>query len=105
MIYDIPTERTICDPNKRIEKKIGKEVTLEELESWSSSEENNKFSSLEELLLETYYYEKDNDNSERIFNVIKLVYKIRKEILSICQKHNRTNENEVLQIIDELLNL
>lgn len=103
---DIPTERTMYDPNKRIEKKIGKEVTLEELESWSN-EENSKFSSLEELLLETYYYEKDNDNdnSERIFNVIKLVYKIRKDILSICQKHNRSNDNEVLQIIDNLLNL
>ena len=105
MIADIPMERTVYDPNKRIEKKIGKEVTLEELESWSSSEENNKFSSLEELLLETYYYEKDNENSERIFNVIKLVYKIRKDILSICQKHNRSNNNEVLQIIDELLSL
>lgn len=103
MIYDIPTERTAYDPDKRIEKT----KTLEELESWSngSNEENNKFSSLEELLLETYYYEKDNEESERIFNVIKLVYKIRKDILSICQKYNRSIDNEVIQIIDELLNL
>ena len=93
------------DPDKKIEKKIGKEVTLEELESWSSSEENNKFSSLEELILESYHYEKDNDNSERIYKAIKLLYNIRKEILILCQKHNRSNSNEVIQIIDELLNL
>ena len=84
---------------------IGKEVTLEELESWSSSEENNKFSSLEELMLESYHYEKDNDNSERIYKAIKILYKIRKDILSICQKHNRSNDNEVLQIIDNLIYL
>ena len=93
------------DPDKKNEKKIGKEVTLEELESWSSSEENNKFSSLEELMLESYHYEKDNDNSERIYKAIKILYKIRKDILSICQKHNRSNDNEVLRIIDNLIYL
>ena len=88
-----------------IKRSKKKKKTLEELDSWSN-EESSKFSSLEELLLETYYYyEKDNNNSERIFNVIKLVYKIRKDILSICQKHNRSNSNEVIQIIDNLLNL
>ena len=98
---EIPTERTTAyDPDKR----IGKEVTLEELESWTDKE-SDIFSSLEELLLEIYYFEKDNDNSERIFNAIKKVYKIRKNILSACQKHNRSNSNEVIQIIDNLLNL
>ena len=100
MIYDIPEERTTFDPDKRIEKK----VTLDELESWTDKE-SDIFSSLEELLLEIYYFEKDNDNSERIFNAIKKVYKIRKNILSTCQKHNRSNSNEVIQIIDNLLNL
>ena len=88
------------DLDKRIEKK----KTLEELESWCN-EENNNFSSLEELMLESYHYEKDNDNSERIYKAIKILYKIRKDILSICQKHNRSNDNEVLQIIDNLIYL
>ena len=102
MIYDIPTERTTAyDPDKRIEKK----VTLNELdESWSN-EESDIFSSLEDLMLEIYYFEKDNENSERIFNAIKKVYKIRKNILSTCQKYNRSNNRKTLQIIDNLLNL
>ena len=101
MIADIPMERTMYDPDKRIEKK----VTLNELdESWYN-EESDIFSSLEELMLEIYYFEKDNENSERIFNAIKKVYKIRKNILSTCQKYNRSNNRESLQIIDSLLNL
>ena len=101
MIADIPTERTMYDPDKRIEKK----VTLNELdESWYN-EESDIFSSLEDLILEIYYFEKDNENSERIFNAIKKVYKIRKNILSTCQKYNRSNNRESLQIIDSLLNL
>ena len=101
MIADIPMERTMYDPDKRIEKK----VTLNELdESWSN-EESDIFSSLEDLMLEIYYFEKDNENSERIFNAIKKVYKIRKNILSTCQKYNRSNNRESLQIIDSLLNL
>ena len=100
MIADIPMERTMYDPDKRIEK----EVTLEELESWSS-DESDIFSSLEDLMLEIYYFEKDNKNSERIFNAIKKVYKIRKNILSTCQKYNRSNNRESLQIIDNLLSL
>ena len=82
-----------------------KKVTLNELdESWSN-EESDIFSSLEDLLLEIYYFEKDNENSERIFNAIKKVYKIRKNILSTCQKYNRSNNRESLQIIDNLLSL
>ena len=101
MIADIPMERTMYDPDKRIEKK----VTLNELdESWYN-EESDIFSSLEDLMLEIYYFEKDNENSERIFNAIKKVYKIRKNILSTCQKYNRSNNRESLQIIDSLLNL
>ena len=101
MIYDIPTERTTAyDPNKRIEKK----VTLNELESWTDKE-SDIFSSLEDLMLEIYYFEKDNENSERIFNAIKKVYKIRKNILSTCQKYNRSNNTETIQIIDNLLSL
>ena len=100
MIADIPIERTMYDPDKRIEK----EVTLDELESWSNKE-NNKFSSLEELMLESYHCEKDNDKSERIYESMKLIYKMRKDILSICPKHNRSNSNEVIQIIDDLINL
>lgn len=101
MIADIPMERTMYDPDKRIEKK----VTLNELdESWSN-EESDIFSSLEDLMLEIYYFEKDNENSERIFNAIKKVYKIRKNILSTCQKYNRSNNRESLQIIDNLLSL
>ena len=101
MIADIPMERTMYDPDKRIEKKI----TLNELdESWSN-EESDIFSSLEDLMLEIYYFEKDNENSERIFNAIKKVYKIRKNILSTCQKYNRSNNGESLQIIDNLLSL
>ena len=91
------------DPDKKIEK-MGKEVTLEELESWSD-EENNKVSSLQETLIEIYHCEKDNDNSERIYKAMKLLYKIRKEMLLLCKKHNRSNSNEVIQIIDDLLNL
>ena len=56
-------------------------------------------------MLEIYHCEKDNDKSERIYKSMKLIYKIRKDILSLCQKHNRSNSNEVIQIIDELLNL
>ena len=101
MIADIPMERTMYDPDKRIEKK----VTLNELdESWSN-EESDIFSSLEDLMLEIYYFEKDNENSERIFNAIKKMYKIRKNILSTCQKYNRSNNRESLQIIDNLLSL
>lgn len=100
MIADIPMERTSYDPDKRIEKKI----TLDELESWSN-EESDIFSSLEDLMLEIYYFEKDSENSERIFNAIKKVYKIRKNILSTCQKYNRSNNRESLQIIDNLLSL
>ena len=101
MIYDIPTERTTAyDPDKRIEK----EVTLNELESWTDKE-SDKFSTLEELMLEIYHCEKDNDKSEQIYKSMKLIYKIRKDILSLCQKHNRSNSNEVIQIIDDLLNL
>ena len=101
MIADIPMERTMYDPDKRIEKK----VTLNELdESWYN-DESDIFSSLEDLMLEIYYFEKDNENSERIFNAIKKVYKIRKNILSTCQKYNRSNNRESLQIIDSLLNL
>ena len=101
MIADIPMERTtMFDPDKRIEKK----VTLNELESWTDKE-SDIFSSLEDLMLEIYYFEKDNENSERIFNAIKKVYKIRKNILSTCQKYNRSNNREITQIIDNLLGL
>lgn len=105
IIADLQKNIRTFDPDKKIEKEFGREVTLEELESWSSSEENNKFSTLEELMLESYHCEKDNDKSERIYKSMKLIYKIRKDILSLCQKHNRSNSNEVIQIIDDLLNL
>lgn len=104
IIADLQKNIRTFDPDKKIEK-MGKEITLEELESWSSSEENNKVSSLQETLIEIYHCEKDNDNSERIYKAMKLLYKIRKEMLLLCKKHNRSNSNEVIQIIDELLNL
>ena len=104
IIVDLQKNIRTFDPDKKIEK-MGKEITLEELESWSSSEENNKVSSLQETLIEIYHCEKDNDNSERIYKAMKLLYKIRKEMLLLCKKHNRSNSNEVIQIIDDLLNL
>ena len=104
IISDLQKNIRTYDPDKKIEKEFGREVTLEELESWSKVE-NNKFSTLEELMLESYHCEKDNDKSERIYKSMKLIYKIRKDILSLCQKHNRSNSNEVIQIIDDLLNL
>ena len=79
------------------DKKIGK------LESWSNKD-NDKISSLEELMIDIYHYERDKENSERIFRAIKLIYKIRKDIISVC-KHNRSNSIETLQIIDNLINL
>ena len=104
IISDLKKNIRTFDPDKKIEK-MGKEITLEELESWSSSEENNKVSSLQETLIEIYHCEKDNDNSERIYKAMKLLYKIRKEMLLLCKKHNRSNSNEVIQIIDKLLDL
>lgn len=104
IIADLQKNIRTFDPDKKIEK-MGKEITLEELESWSSSEENNKVSSLQETLIEIYHCEKDNYNSERIYKAMKLLYKIRKEMLLLCKKHNRSNSDEVIQIIDELLNL
>ena len=105
IISDLQKNIRTYDPDKKIEKEFGREVTLEELESWSSSEENNKVSSLQETLIEIYHCEKDNDNSERIYKAMKLLYKIRKEMLLLCKKHNRSNSNEVIQIIDKLLDL
>ena len=104
IISDLKKNIGTFDPDKKIEKEFGGEVTLEELESLSKVE-NNKFSTLEELMLDSYHCEKDNDKSERIYKSMKLIYKIRKDILSLCQKHNRSNSNEVIQIIDDLLNL
>lgn len=104
IISDLKKNIGTFDPDKKIEKEFGREVTLEEFESWSKVE-NNKFSTLEELMLEIYHCEKDNDKSEQIYKSMKLIYKIRKDILSLCQKHNRSNSNEVIQIIDDLLNL
>ena len=104
IISDLKKNIRTFDPDKKIEKEFGGEMTLKELESLSDKE-NNKFSTLEELMLEIYHYEKDNDNSEQIYKAMKLLYNMRKEILILCQKHNRSNSNEVIQIIDELLNL
>ena len=102
IISDLKKNIRTFDPDKKIEKEFGREVTLKELESWSDKE-NNKFSTLEKLMLEIYHYEKDNGNCEEIYKAMKLLYKIRKEILLLCQKHNRSNSNEVIQIIDDLL--